>query len=48
LVPPVSLLFDGRLSLEKGLSCLPEAFTSFLAEGIDAVLHIAGSGELEK
>ena len=48
LVPPVSFLFVGRLSLEKGLSCLLEAFTSFLAEGIDAVLHIAGSGELEK
>jgi len=48
LVPPISLLFVGRLSLEKGLSCLLEAFTSLLAEGTDAVLHIAGSGELEK
>ena len=36
------------MSLEKGLSCLLEAFTSLLAEGTDAVLHIAGSGELKK
>jgi len=47
IVLPISLLFVGRLTPEKGLSFLLEALTSLLAEGTNAVLHIAGSGEIE-
>ncbi len=46
--PPHRLLFVGRLSGEKGVSCLLEAFALLITEGEELELHIVGAGPLER
>jgi glycosyltransferase involved in cell wall biosynthesis len=48
IIPPITLLFVGRLSPEKGINFLVEVLKGLLSVGIDANLHIVGSGDLEK